>query len=311
VVDSTQVPLPISVKRFGSYLIVLTLALLSSQAWAGTQTVQYLCTPAGGHLKANGQPLGAGTFVEVGAFNVGFDPTSANRASWKANWTALQRVTYNAQTQYFDGSADLTSNAAPFTTTNKVWFWIFDLSGNWALYSNTNWTWPNTVGPGGPPLTPFTPDTANIVRAGSVSTSNPEIVCQLVTDAPPPGVTYAVWAGALLPTGAQGKTTDHDGDGQNNLMEYAFGTNPASAGSFSSVVKVKNYSGQNHLAAEIQKYFAVDITYTVQWSDNLSDWFTSGLTTVQNTTARLEVRDANPIGANARRFLRVLVSSPN
>jgi hypothetical protein len=272
-------------------------------------TVQYVCTPAGGHLKANGQPLGAGTFVEVGAFNVGFDPTPANRASWKTNWNAIQRVVYDVPTQYFDGTVNLTNNNPPFTTSNKVWIWIFDLSGNWALFSNTSWTWPSTAGGGGFPLT-CSPDGANITRAGTVSATNPEIICQLVTDAPPPGVTYTDWAAALLPLGAQGKTTDHDGDGQNNLMEYAFGTNPASAGSFSTVVKVKNYSGQDHLAAEIQKYFAVDVTYTVQWSDNLSNWYTTGLTTVENTTARLEVRDTNPLGTNAKRFMRVLVSSP-
>ena len=298
-------------KRICTFLVGLIYAVLCSQAWAATATVQYLCTPAGGHLKANGQPLGASTFVEVGAFTVGFDPTFANRASWKANWTALQRVMYNPQTQYFDGSANFTSNDPPFTTSNKVWIWIFDLSGNWALYSNTNWTWPSTVGPGGPPLDPFTPGTANITRAGTVSATNPEIVCQLVTDAPPPAVTYTDWANALLPSGARGKTTDHDLDGQNNLMEYAFGTNPANAGSFSSVVKVKNYSGQNHLAAEIQKYWAVNVTYTVQWSDNLGNWYTTGLTTVENTMARLEVRDTNPIGADAKRFMRVLVSSPD
>lgn len=45
------------------------------------------------------------------------------------------------------------------------------------------------------------------------------------------------------------------------ILSSTFGTDPANAGSFSSVVKVKNYSGQNHLAAEIQKYFAVDVTY--------------------------------------------------
>lgn len=297
-------------KRFFSFILGLLFASLFAQAWAGTVTVNYFCTPGGGHRKANAQPLGADTLVEVGAFSPGFDPTSSNRASWKANWTALQRVVYNPQTQYFDGAANLTSNAAPFTTSNRVWIWVFDLSGNWALFSNTSWTWPSTVGPGGLPLT-CSPNTATIVRAGSVSTTNPEIVCQLVTDAPPPSVTYTDWANVLLPAGARGRTTDHDLDGQNNFLEYAFGTNPASAGSFSSVVKVKNYSGQNHIAAEIQKYFAVDVTYTVQWSDNLSNWFTTGLTVVENTAARLEVRDTNPIGAQSRRFMRVLVSSPN
>lgn len=289
----------------------MALSAIASQAMAATATVQYLCTPGGGHRKANAQPLGADTFVEVGAFTVGFDPTPANRPLWKQNWHALQRVMYDPLTQYFDGSANLTNNNTPFTTTNKVWIWIFDLSGNWALFSNTGWTWPSTVGPGGPPLDPLTPATANITRAGSVSASNPEIVCELVTNAPPPGVTYTQWADLTLPNGSRGKTTDYDGDGQNNLLEYAFGTNPASAGSVSAVVKVKNYSGSNHLAAEIQKYWAMDVTYTVQWSDNLSDWFATGLITVENTTARLEVRDTNPLGTNAKRFLRVLVSSPN
>lgn len=289
----------------------MALAAIASQAMAATATVNYVCTAGGGHRKANAQPLGADAFVELGAFDVGFDPTPANRSQWKDHWHAMHRVMYDPQFQLFSGAANFTSNAAPFTTTNKVWVWIFDLSGNWTLFSNTGWTWPSTAGPGGPPLT-CSPDTANITRAGTVSASNPEIVCELVTNAPPPGITYTDWANALLVEPApQGKTADPDGDGQNNLMEYAFGTNPMSATSVSSVVKVKNYSGSNHLAAEIQKYWAMDVTYIVQWSDNLSDWFATGLITVENTTARLEVRDTNPLGTNAKRFLRVLVSSPN
>lgn len=184
------------------------------------------------------------------------------------------------------------------------------MDGNWALYSNTNWKWPSTSEPAGFP-TSLTPGTANITRAGAVSATNPEIVCELVTDAPPPAVTYMQWADLTLPVGARDKTTDHDKDGQNNLVEYAFGTNPANAGSFSRAVKVKNYAGQNYLAVEFQKYWAVDVTYTVQWSENLQDWFTNNLTTIENTTARLEVRDANPLGAQTKRFLRVLISSPN
>jgi hypothetical protein len=298
------------VKPLISLLIGLVIAALCSQAMAAPATVNFFCTVAGGHRKANAQPLGADAFVEVGAFIDNFDPTPANRPLWRDKWRSLQRVMYDPQTQFFSGAASYTSNVAPFTTNNKVWIWIFDLSGNWALYSNTGWTWPTTVGPGGLPLD-CSPDTANITRAGTVSVSNPEIVCSLVTDAPPPGVTYEKWAELTLPIGARGKTTDHDQDGQNNLVEYAFGTNPANAGSFSSPGKVKNYGGQNCLAVEFQKYWALDVTYTVQWSENLQDWFTSNLTTIENTTARLEVRDANPLGSQTKRFLRVHISSPN
>lgn len=281
---------------------------LTSQVLAVEQTVNFSTAVNGGHLKANNQPLGSDTFIELGAFTPGFAPTSLNRASWKQNWNPLARRAYNAQTQYFSGSANITTNTTPYTTTNKAWVWVFDRSGNWALYSDNSWTWPDTSGTALP--LDCNPGSANIVVAGQVNATNPRIVCELVTDAPSPGVTYTQWADLVLPEGSRGQTTDYDGDGQNNFIEYAFGTDASNRNSFFTDVRNRDYSGQSYLSAKVLKGWATGLTYTVQWSDNLSNWYTTGLTTVSDTATLLEVRDTNPIGTETKRFMRVMVSSP-
>lgn len=295
--------------RFRNILYGFVLAALTSQATAVTQTVNFFSF-GGGHFKAGGvDPLGHETFIELGAFNEGFEPTFANRGDWKANWHTAKRIAYNVQEQNFDGILNIDDNNAPFTTSNKVWVWVFDRSGNWALYSNAGWFWPDTSGPGFP--LECTLAAANIQIVGTTSASNPKLICQLVTDAPSPAVTYTQWADLLLPEGSRGKTTDYDGDGQNNLTEYALGSDATDRSSVSAVVQVRSYSSQNYLSAKISKGSATGITYTVQWSDNLSNWYDTGLTTVADTATLLEVRDPNPIGTATKRFMRVLIESPD
>ena len=194
--------------RWFRMLVFLMLLAGVRTSYAGTRQFNYFSASGAGHLQSNLTPLGDDTIVEIGAFTPGFEPTSLNRASWLANWTPMNRVVYNAAVGNFSGVARFDSNASPFTTSNKVWFWVYNLSGQWCLYSRTTWFWldTNIFGPE-PQPTALTPNNANIVVAGSVSATSPRIVCEQVTNISGPKLTYEQWAGAALAEGQRGRTT--------------------------------------------------------------------------------------------------------
>jgi hypothetical protein len=96
---------------------------------------------------------------------------------------------------------------------------------------------------------------------------------------------FSVWAIANNATG--GKDGDPDADSYNNLMEYAFGTNPTVSATnpitFANGVVIT--PGQPVLQVEAGVYYAVfarrvdhltaGVTYTVQFSAGLNQWSTS------------------------------------
>lgn len=289
------------------YLLFLLACLqLAGGAWGNA--VNFFTASGASHVKNNNQPLGKDTYIELGAFAENFTPTTANRSQWRANWTGIKRVAYNATTSFFDDSVTLTNNNAPFTTTNRVWLWIFDRSGQWCLMGNSNWRWPLSIGPPGLPLD-VSPGLSNEVLAGTVSTSA-LVKCELVTDDAGPTVTYEEEAALLLPADVRGPHQDADGDGQSNWYEYAFGSNPVDRNSTSQVVAVRNDSGQSYLTAKINRGWTSGVNFQVQWSEDLRTWQSTGMTSVVSSLRLLEVRDSAPIGANAKRFMRVRITSP-
>lgn len=288
------------------YLLFLLACLqLAGGAWGNA--VNFFTASGASHVKNNNQPLGKETYIELGAFAENFTPTTANRSQWRANWTGIKRVAYNATTSFFDDSVTLTNNNAPFTTTNRVWLWIFDRSGQWCLMGNSNWRWPLSIGPSFP--LDVSPGLSNEVLAGTVSTSA-LVKCELVTDDAGPTVTYEEEAALLLPADVRGPHQDADGDGQSNWYEYAFGSNPVDRNSTSQVVAVRNDSGQSYLTAKINRGWTSGVNFQVQWSEDLRTWQSTGMTSVVSSLRLLEVRDSAPIGANAKRFMRVRITSP-
>jgi hypothetical protein len=124
---------------------------------------------------------------------------------------------------------------------------------------------------------------------------------------------YQTWAGAkgLDPHTDGAPGFDKDNDGSSNLLEYAFFTNPTSGTSipvFTPATDAGNLS-LTYLRAKA----ATDVTYTAQWSENLSDWFSTELTdqpTGNETADTVEhVITVSQDGA-PKKFLRILVGMP-
>ena len=67
-------------------------------------------------------------------------------------------------------------------------------------------------------------------------------------------------------------------------------------------------AGQSYLTLDtVRNGIVPDMDYTVAVSGDLSNWFSGALYTVEltNTPALLSVRDAQPVSANPKRFLRL------
>ncbi|OYV04927.1 MAG: hypothetical protein CFE26_14290, partial [Verrucomicrobiales bacterium VVV1] len=137
---------------------------------------------------------------------------------------------------------------------------------------------------------------------------------------------YEAWAAANGATG--GKAADTDGDGFNNLMEFAFGTDPAvnSAGSIAYTGGAVTATGQPVLEEDGGIYYAVfgrrtdyaaaGLTYTVQFTAGLNQWTSS--VTVPTVIATDGTIDAvrvpfpnfvgSPSGPKKPYFFRVMIA---
>lgn len=137
---------------------------------------------------------------------------------------------------------------------------------------------------------------------------------------------FNVWAVANNATG--GKTGDPDADTYNNLMEYAFGTNPttSSAGPIIFAEGMVTTPGQPVLQIEAGVYYAVfgrrvdyataGLTYTVQFSAGMEGWFSSAtvpaVIATDGTIDAVRIRFPNfvstPSGPKKPTFFRVQIS---
>jgi hypothetical protein len=127
--------------------------------------------------------------------------------------------------------------------------------------------------------------------------------------------TFTSWISGFGELGGQtAPTDDPDGDGINNLMEYALadGAPSSSDCGILPVASIVTDGNQNYLALTVQKNPAViGITCLVEVSGDLVDWNTgTGHTVVVSETAdTLIVRDSTPMGGSISRFLRLKVAS--
>jgi len=116
--------------------------------------------------------------------------------------------------------------------------------------------------------------------------------------------------GSMLNSGPSLDTADGDSDSVTNLMEYATAMNPA----VNDPVPMSAQKAGNTLEFIYTKNkAATDITYTVEWSDDLASWDTAGITHAlvpgsDNGTTQ-QIKATVPAGV-AKRFVHLKVTRP-
>ena len=103
-------------------------------------------------------------------------------------------------------------------------------------------------------------------------------------------------------------TFDADSDGASNLLEYATAMNAA----LNDSVPVTAQKAANVLEFIYTKNkSATDVTFTVEWSDDLAIWSTVGVTStvLTETSTTQQIKATMPAGTT-RRFVHLKVTRP-
>ncbi len=126
-----------------------------------------------------------------------------------------------------------------------------------------------------------------------------------------PSTPYQGWRtthfGTAASTGAAADGFDADNDGENNLLEFATAQNPFSS---SRVVTHLTKNGNMLEFTYLKNTSAVDLIYTVEWSDNLqNDWSNTGVTSsvISDNATTQQIKALVPVGAG-KRFVRLKVT---
>ena len=113
--------------------------------------------------------------------------------------------------------------------------------------------------------------------------------------------------GTTSTSGIYADTADKDNDGLANLLEYACATNPNTS---TPPPQTANRNGANIEFIYTKNKSANDVTYTVEWSDDLITWSTVGITSsilTDNATTQ-QIKATIPAGAGGRRFVHLKVT---
>jgi len=128
---------------------------------------------------------------------------------------------------------------------------------------------------------------------------------------------YVAWIGTYAVGSLTGQLDDPDGDGLNNLLEFALlGGDPALAGTTAQpVIGRTEIDGETYLTLTVQKNPAAGnaVVYAAEVSGNLIDW-AGGLGNVEivsETADTLVARDLTPLPpSGAGRYIRLSVTAP-
>ncbi len=111
-----------------------------------------------------------------------------------------------------------------------------------------------------------------------------------------------------------GNLADPDGDGLDNLLEYALGTNPLASNASGIAQDRETIGGNTYLRLTVMKnQAATDVTYNVETTGDLMTpgaWSSASTVVEVNSPTMLQVRDSVAIGAATKRFIHLRVSVP-
>ncbi|HWB01918.1 MAG TPA: lamin tail domain-containing protein [Verrucomicrobiales bacterium] len=111
-------------------------------------------------------------------------------------------------------------------------------------------------------------------------------------------------------------TADPDGDGADNLLEYALNGQPKTQDAVLPAVQVYTDAGQSALAVTYRRRIStLDLTYEVQASGDLNTWDTLNTPVGApvnhgDGTQTITIRDSVPFSVSRHRYIRLKVSRP-
>jgi subtilisin family serine protease/sugar lactone lactonase YvrE len=126
---------------------------------------------------------------------------------------------------------------------------------------------------------------------------------------------YAAWRANLpgySPSSSAGHSTDSDGDGISDLMEYALSLNPlhASVGGLPTLGR----NGDRLTLTYTRRRPPAGVVYQVEGTDDFTDWDNDGVTEevqpLNDLFETVTATDDEPVSTGGRRFLRLRVLSP-
>ncbi|MEZ5327545.1 MAG: hypothetical protein R3F19_21045 [Verrucomicrobiales bacterium] len=268
------------------------------------------------NLTSTNSPLGDDFRFELGGFANGFVPTTANVASWRSNWITVGAADYNSQLGFFAASTSVDS-AAAFDSAAYIWGFNRELStagAEWVLLTNPEWMLPSAGTTIAPPRQ-WSTGTATVAVLGNVN-AQPGIHLQTAAVAGQAvgSASATAWLasyGLSEASDSQIWEADSDNDGVSNLLEYATGTHPLVASSFSrESVYIASYGDSQSITLTFDKNPDAMVHYQIELSSDLNQW-TSGddfVEVVSDAPDRMTVRDMLPLTANESRFFRLNVS---
>lgn len=267
-------------KRNGAALVNGTQAdgSVVSGATSATLTITNARAASGGSFTLTAATTLDGYNTSTSTLVANSLPVSAtSRAATLTVNPASATVTLSALTATYDGTPK-----TPTVTTNPTGL-------NVAITYNGSSTAPSAIG--------SYAVVATIIDANYTGSASGTFTI----DASP----YARWAAAAGLTGSNGAPTDDpDGDGLNNFLEYALGSNPTSA--TSANLPGGAIEGGNFVFRFTRPLSVTDVTYAVQKSADLTTW-TTVATTVESSTATTETRIASVAATQPKEFFRLRV----
>ena len=274
------------------------------------------------NLTSDGEALDDGFTFELGTFAAGFTPRTTNTERWAENWTALDRTKFHEGNQFFASTATFDNNEAPFVLGAKTYIWGFNATSpaEWILVSDSDWTWPDAAL--GFPVTWQLAEASEVILGSVDSSSNATALIRTasVVNAVSSSLSPEQWLATQFDTGqmadesVSGLTADPDGDGLDNRLEMALGTDPTElnlVGDLPYSVDFMNDESFFYLRITVTKKPIQGLSYRVETSPDLLTWHSGQphTHTLEDSVTTLMVRDNVPYQAGTNRFIRLVVDS--
>ncbi|WP_309400098.1 hypothetical protein [Cerasicoccus maritimus] len=262
-------------------------------------------------------PLDASYVFYLGFFE-DFTPTSDNVSEWAEHWTTIDAVNYNATYSVFNARHRVTASDP---AGEQAYIWGVRRSREnmeWILITDPSWIWPSVdtfarkknwlVG------------SATVAVVGSINGESYQMVTAPVSNtASIPVITYEMWTKKFFADGdsRSSSSADPDGNGIDNLTEFALDQNPVKneSGALFTPQALNSPSEAELPEAAQNRYLGVIVQPSLDADVQILGWLSTDLTFTDNVTAAvietlpdgsLLIRDPEALGnSNTRKFLRL------